>query len=75
MQNPKPNLKKEHLYNKLTCLVAQRVSSLPVIPDTWDRSLVWEYPLEKGMATHSSINDSLGNSTACIVLGVIQSWT
>ena len=55
MQNPKPNLKKEHLYNKLTCLVAQRVRSLPVMQETWDRSLVWEDPLEKEMVTHSSI--------------------
>ena len=56
-------------------LVAQSVKNPLTIQETWVWSLVWEYPLEKGMATHSSINDSLGNSTACIVLGVIQSWT
>jgi len=26
-----------------------------VIWETWVRSLDWKYPLEKGMATHSSI--------------------
>ena len=55
MQNPKPNRKKEHLYNKLTSLMAQRVWSLPAMQETWDSSLVWEDPLEKEMATHSSI--------------------
>ena len=28
---------------------------LPAIWETWVRSLVWEDPLEEGMATHSSI--------------------
>ena len=36
-------------------LVAQRVKNLPVIQETWVRSLGWEDPLEEGMATHSSI--------------------
>ena len=27
----------------------------PVMRETWVRSLAWEDPLEKGMATHSSI--------------------
>ena len=36
-------------------LVAQRVQTLPAIHETWGRSLGWEDPLEKGMATHSSI--------------------
>ena len=31
------------------------VKSLPAIQETWVRSLDWEDPLEKGMATHSSI--------------------
>ena len=35
-------------------LVAQTVKRLPVVPETWVRSLGWEDPLEKGMATHSS---------------------
>ena len=31
------------------------VSSLPAMRETWVRSLGWEDPLEKEMATHSSI--------------------
>ena len=31
------------------------VKNLPVMRETWVRSLGWEDPLEKGMATHSSI--------------------
>ena len=37
-------------------LVVQRVKNLPVIQETWVQSLGWEDPLEKGMATHSSIS-------------------
>ena len=36
-------------------LVAQMVKNLPAMQDTWVRSLGWEDPLEKGMATHFSI--------------------
>ena len=36
-------------------LVAQMVKSLPAVWETWVPSLGWEDPLEKGMATHSSI--------------------
>ena len=36
-------------------LVAQTVENLPAMQETWLRSLVWEDPLEKGMASHSSI--------------------
>ena len=36
-------------------LVAQRVKNPPAKQDTWVRSLGWEDPLERGMATHSSI--------------------
>ena len=35
--------------------VAQMVKNLPAMPETRFRSLGWEDPLEKGMATHSSI--------------------
>ena len=35
-------------------LVAQRVKCLPAMRETWVRSLGWEDPLEKEMATHSS---------------------
>ena len=36
-------------------LVAQMVKNLPEMQETWVSSLVQEDPLEKGMATHSSI--------------------
>ena len=36
-------------------LVAQRLKRLPAMRETWARSLGWEDPLEKEMATHSSI--------------------
>ena len=35
--------------------MAQRIESLPVMQETWAESLGWEDPLEKEMATHSSI--------------------
>ena len=35
--------------------VAQMVKNLPAMQETWVRSLGQEDPLEKGMATHSSI--------------------
>ena len=40
---------------KLASLVAQRVKCLPAMQETWVRSLGQEDPLEKEMATHSSI--------------------
>ena len=36
-------------------LVVQRVKCLPAMQETWVQSLGWEDPLEKEMATHSSI--------------------
>ena len=36
------------------CFVAQMVKSLPAMQETWVRSLDWEDPLEKEMATLSS---------------------
>ena len=36
-------------------LVAQRLKRLPLMQETWVLSLGWEDPLEKEMATHSSI--------------------
>ena len=35
--------------------MVQMVKNLPAIQKTWIGSLGWEDPLEKGMATHSSI--------------------
>ena len=39
----------------LLLLVAQTVRHLPAMWETWIRSPGWEDPLEKEMATHSSI--------------------
>ena len=36
-------------------LVAQRLKHLPAMQETWVRSLGQENPLEKEMATHSSV--------------------
>ena len=36
-------------------LVAQTVKNLPAMQETWVRSLGWEDPLEKGMATLFSV--------------------
>ena len=36
-------------------LVAQLVKNLPAMQETWVQSLGWEDPLDKEMATHSSI--------------------
>ena len=38
-----------------TSLVAQIVKNLPAMQEAWVQSLSREDPLEKGMATHSSI--------------------
>ena len=35
--------------------MAQTVNNLPAMQETWVRSLGWEDPLEKGMATNSSV--------------------
>ena len=51
--------KTEAQRNTITChtaaLVAQMVKNLPAVRETQVQSLVREYPLEKEMATHSSI--------------------
>ena len=43
----------KHLWGAF--LVAQMVKNLPAVQETQVRSLGWEDPLEKGMATYSSI--------------------
>ena len=60
-------------------LVAQMVTNLPAMQETWVRPLGWEDPMEEGMATHSSV---LAWRTAmdrgawkAAVHGVAQSWT
>ena len=57
------------LQYSLVFLVAQLVSNLPAVWETWVYSLGWEDLLEKGKATHSSI---LENSMDCIVHGVAR---
>ena len=41
--------------DELNSLVSQLVKSLPAVQETGVRSLGWEDPLEKEMATHSSV--------------------
>ena len=41
--------------NLESSLLAQMVQNLPIMWETQVRSLGWEDPLEKGMATYSSI--------------------
>ena len=50
----KPGLENfEHYFTRIS-LVAQMVSHLPTMGESWVRSLGWEDPLEKEMATHSN---------------------
>ena len=58
-------------------LVAQLVTNLPAVEETWVQSLAWEDPVEKGKATHSSILAWRIPWTVlyCIVHGVASSWT
>ena len=44
-----------HFIIKWASLVTQMVKNLPAVMETQVLSLAWEDPLEKGMATHSSI--------------------
>jgi len=39
----------------MASLVAELGKNPPAMQETWVQSLGWEYPLEKGMATHSTI--------------------
>ena len=60
-------------------LVAQMVKNLHAMQETWVHSLGWEYPLEEGMATHSSILSwriSVDNRAwQATVHGVVESQT
>ena len=59
-------------------MVAQRVKNPPAIWGTQVRSLGWEDPLEKGMATHSSIpawRIPWRGAWGATVHGVAKSWT
>ena len=44
-----------HIISYMLKLVAKAVKNLPVMQEMWVRSLGWDDPLEKGMATHSSV--------------------
>ena len=48
-------LRREEVEDFGDSLVAQRLKCLPAMQETLVRSLGWEDPLEKEMATHSSI--------------------
>ena len=45
----------EHNYSIVRASWWLRLKNLPAMQETWIRSLGWEDPLEKGMATYSSI--------------------
>ena len=47
--------RKTNIVSLMASLVAQMVKNLPTVWETWVRFLGWEDPLEKGMATHSTI--------------------
>ena len=55
------------------------VKNLPAIQETWVQSLGWEYPLEEGMATFSSIVAWKipvdRGAWLATVLGVTKCWT
>ena len=71
----------EHLFEHCQALswaslVAQLVKNLPAMWESWVWSLVWEDPLEKGKATHSSILAwRIPWSLGSIVHGVAKSQT
>ena len=44
-----------NIFSLWASLVAQKVKNPPTMQETWVRSLGQKDPLEKGMATHSSI--------------------
>ena len=57
-------------------MVAQMVKNLPAMLETQVPSLGWEDPLEKGMATHSSILDwRQGEVWLAAVHGITKSQT
>ena len=68
-------------FNKIprASLVAQMVKNLPAMQETWVQSLGQKDPLERGMATHSSILawriPMDRGAWRAIVHGVTESWT
>ena len=56
-------------------LVAQVVNNLPAMRETGVRPLVWEDPLEKGMATHTTVLAMDRGAWRAIVHGITKSRT
>ena len=54
-------------------VMAQTVKNLLAMQEAQAQSLCWENPLEKGMATHSSILDR--GVWLATVHGITKSWT
>ena len=63
----------------LASLMAQRIKNLPAMWETQVQSLGWEDPLEKGMATYSSILAGRipmdREAWWAAIHGVAKSWT
>ena len=59
--------------------MAQLVKNLPAMQETWVQPLGWEDPLEKGMATQSSILawriPMDRGAQQATVHGITKSWT
>ena len=55
--------------------MAQSIKNLPEVWETWVQSLGWEDPLEKGIATHSSILAWRILWTEATVSEIAKSWT
>ena len=56
--------------------MAQRVKHLPAMRETWIQSLGQEDPLEKGMATHSCLENPMdGENWETTVHGIAKSRT
>ena len=51
---PVPKYNQRQVRQERASSAVQWVQNLPVMQETWVLSLGWEYPLEKGMETHSS---------------------
>ena len=55
LKEKQEQINRKRLKKNMAFLVAQMVNNLPSVWETWFQSLGWKDPLEKGMATHSSI--------------------
>ena len=64
---------RQHPDNSKGLPCGSAVKNLPAVQEMWVRSLSWEDPLEKGMATHSSIL-GLGNLMDRGALAVYTPW-